>query len=121
MTTGIPQAIVRSEVHFYIYLVTPQHCDGPCKIGFSSNPERRLQTLNCGSANWLELRAIVPCPPGIPHWGSSSPYRDLRSQANRIEKRIHQELRLFKVHGEWFDIEWQVAESLIRREASSAK
>lgn len=116
---GAVAIVCRPEVHFFIYIATPQASDSPCKIGFSGNPDRRMQALNCGRAEELHLRSVIACPPGIPEWGSSSPYRELRYKAKRIESKIHAELRLFKLRGEWFDIEWGAAAALAMREATT--
>lgn len=53
------------------------------KIGVSVCPKSRLQTLQTGSPDWLSL---------IASWPGS----------RQDEKRIHQQFRVDRSHGEWF-------------------
>lgn len=97
---------------YQIYVATPAGKNSPCKIGCSSNPARRLKTLNCGRPDELELRAVIACPPGVPEWGSSSPYFYLSREARKLERDVHRELSAARLHGEWFDVDWQIAKKI---------
>ena len=56
---------------------------GAIKVGRSSDPEQRLQQLQTGSSN--ELRLIL-----------------FARTFGRHEKRVHHDLRKFRLKGEWF-------------------
>lgn len=99
------------ETNVYIYIAAPVGQFSPCKIGWASIPQRRIENLNCGREKKLEIKHLSACPLPPPNWGSSSPYRDIRSKAHWIEQEIHDELKLFRMRerAEWFDIEWESA------------
>jgi hypothetical protein len=54
------------------------------KVGFSSDPMRRLATLQTGSPSWLGMYAIIP--------GSKTD-----------EAKFHAALRPHRIRGEWFN------------------
>jgi hypothetical protein len=94
----------------YVYIMTPAGAEGPCKIGISENPEGRLRSLQCGSPNRLELREV--------YWP------DTRDEAFAIEREFHDNYADWRMHGEWFGVEFDSAnywlfENLIAVEAFS--
>ena len=66
----------------WIYFVQ-SHSGGPVKIGFASNVRARLGELQVGSP--VRLRVLGKCSGTI-----------------EDERKLHQELKGHKVHGEWF-------------------
>lgn len=112
--------MAEKEVWTYIYIAAPVGSESPCKIGFSGNPQQRVDALSCGSSVRLELRGAYGCFLGAPEWGSSNPYRNIRRKAHDIERSIHRELQIFKRHGEWFDIEAISAEFVALRQINAA-
>lgn len=81
----------------YIYVIT----DGlHSKIGISVNPERRLKSLQTGSAKPLRLLRMYEV--------------STRRKALKIEKQLH---RMFwqsrcRINGEWFLLEYDHLETL---------
>lgn len=70
----------------FIYVIAPRP-EGPCKIGLSGNPNRRLRQLQTGHPEPLSL------------------YHTMEVEAGRVallEKLIHKTLRVWKQKGEWF-------------------
>jgi hypothetical protein len=63
-----------------IYII---HCDGYCKIGYSSTPEKRLSELQVGSPHPLTMVGVAP--------GT----RD-------DEVQLHMKYADFWIRGEWF-------------------
>lgn len=66
----------------YVYAVQ-MGGDGPIKIGWSANPQRRLAGLQCSSPYTLVVRGIWP---GMPN----------------DEARLHERLSAHRMRGEWF-------------------
>lgn len=64
------------------------------KIGFSSNVEQRLCTLQTGNSECLKIHHKVEVPD---------------DQVREIEKTIHSEYRYLRVKGEWFNMSPQQA------------
>lgn len=58
--------------------------DGPIKIGCSTDPSRRLNTLQTGQPRSLELLAVLPGD-------------------RELEKQIHERCARFCIRGEWFE------------------
>jgi predicted GIY-YIG superfamily endonuclease len=70
----------------YVYFIQRQYSH--IKIGVSSNPEKRLRTLQTGSSIPLRLIATFPC--------------ESRSEAFLLEKYFHENYAHLQVKGEWF-------------------
>lgn len=77
----------------YIYVIAAR-LEGPVKIGFSANPERRLRQLQTGHAEALILH----------HTQAFEPKR-----AKLIERIIHKTIKHLRCHGEWFNIDVRTA------------
>lgn len=92
-----------------IYIATQDGCDSPCKIGHSFNPVARARSLSTGSPIRVVIRATTPCAAYEPNWGSSSPHREIEWAARQAEAEAHRRLAIFRVRGEWFDIDWRSA------------
>ncbi len=58
---------------------------GPLKIGYATDPYKRLRQLQTGSSEKLHLIKVV--------YGN-----------REFEKKIHLELSAFRIHGEWFGV-----------------
>lgn len=57
--------------------------DGPIKIGYSTTPEKRLQSLNTASPYPLYLRAVI-------------------EGGKKLEQELHERFAAYKMDGEWF-------------------
>ena len=80
----------------YIYVIAADE-QGPVKIGYSSDPSRRLKELQTGYPTPLALRHQQKFPD---------------AQAKLMEQLIHKTLRHRCSHGEWFkmSVEQAIAE-----------
>lgn len=90
-----------------VYVVAP--IDGwPCKIGISTNPMKRIATLQ--TSCWKQLEVA---------WCGWAP---TLQDAKAIEIRAHQALsdQALWLHGEWFDLRPDKAAELVAFEASLA-
>lgn len=66
-----------------VYFIKPIGMDGPIKIGFSKNPERRMKSF----ATWCPFPLEIICTaPGVAH----------------DEGRLHRRFANLHTHGEWF-------------------
>ena len=70
----------------FIYIIASTE-DGPVKIGFSKDPERRLKALQTGSAQKLNLYHVEPFE---------------SDDIKLVEDMLHQENRFRRCGGEWF-------------------
>jgi hypothetical protein len=97
----------------WLYVVTPENADRPCKVGHSFNPKWRARALNTGSPVPLQLRHVaeISCPP--PNWGSSSPHWARNNFARKVEKLAHSKLSGRRSRSEWFDVPVEVAAEAI--------
>ncbi len=68
----------------YVYFIRPVGMDGPVKIGFSTDPERRRRELERSSPYKLEVAAKI-------------------AGDRLLEIRIHHYLRSSRLRGEWFE------------------
>jgi hypothetical protein len=76
------------EVNTYLYVIaSAEH--GPCKIGYSINPEKRLKQLQTGHAHPLKLWFAQAVP---------------NHEARRIERQIHCTIGHLRTKGEWFSV-----------------
>lgn len=82
-----------------LYII--KHPAGPVKIGLSEQPRRRLQTIQQYSPFQLELVATFDVPQGM--------------KGHRREAEIHEELSVFNIRGEWFDLPERKEQELIER------
>ena len=90
-----------------IYVVAP--IDGwPCKVGISTNPMKRVSSLQ--TACWKQLEVA---------WCG---FLGTVKQAADLERRAHQALtnQSLWLHGEWFDLRVDDAKSMVRFEAMLA-
>lgn len=69
-----------------VFLYVIESANNTVKVGFSSNPEARLATLQTGSGFPLSLAYVAAC---------SSP--------EAVERRAHELLARHRLQGEWFD------------------
>jgi hypothetical protein len=72
----------------FIYVIAAD-TDGPVKIGFSKNPDKRLRQLQTGFPETLVLHHVQPFEPG---------------RAKLVEKLIHKAVAYKRTKGEWFAI-----------------
>lgn len=72
----------------YVYLIAASP-EGPCKIGVSSDPRRRLRQLQTAHPEKLQL------------W-HQEPYDGAR--ADLVEAMVHRTLSHKRTRGEWFSI-----------------
>ncbi len=72
----------------YLYVIASS-VEGPCKIGYSVQPEKRVRQLQTGHAQTLKL-----------HYSELVP----QHEARRIEKQIHTTIGYLRSRGEWFNI-----------------
>lgn len=70
----------------FVYVIGP--AGGPYKIGFSTQPFKRLKDLSRSSPARLFPYVISQSPAGVGEW---------------VERKIHEALDAHRVHGEWFD------------------
>ena len=69
-----------------------------CKIGFSGNPEKRLKKLQTGNSSELILVHTVEVP---------------ENRVKDFERQIHNELRIHRIRGEWFNIKPEFAKNML--------
>lgn len=70
----------------WVYAFQAGPLTGPIKLGWSSDPARRLRDLSVAQPNELHLVALLP--------GDKS-----------LERRLHDRLSDFRLSGEWFSCE----------------
>ena len=75
-------------INTYLYVIAASP-EGPCKIGFSANPEKRVRQLQTGHAYLLKLQYSQVVP---------------NHEARRIEKQIHRTIGYRRSQGEWFSV-----------------
>jgi hypothetical protein len=68
------------------------------KIGFAKNIKRRLTNLQTSSAETLRVTAAIP----VHHTG-----------ARALETKLHEELRIHKIRGEWFQVDEEAIAGLL--------
>jgi Meiotically up-regulated gene 113 len=74
--------------HSSLYVISADPA-GPVKLGFSEQPERRVLQLQTGHAYRLQIYHCEPVP---------------ATEVRRLESALHNDLRLHRLHGEWFDL-----------------
>jgi hypothetical protein len=70
----------------YVYLISDTKTTS-YKIGTSSNPEKRLKSLQTGNDNSLKIIHKVQC-----------------KNKTQVEKALHNQFSFFKISGEWFEL-----------------
>jgi hypothetical protein len=76
------------EKTVYLYVISETD-QGPCKLGFSATPEKRVRQLQTGAATKLRLFHKEPVP---------------AEKVKALEKALHGLVRHLKVSGEWFNL-----------------
>ncbi|RYE93391.1 MAG: GIY-YIG nuclease family protein [Oxalobacteraceae bacterium] len=84
MRTGSQSADVASFI--YVIAASPE---GPCKVGLSKHPDKRLRQLQTGHPVRLTLHHTLAV--------------DVQKVA-LLERIIHKTIGYRKTHGEWFDM-----------------
>ncbi len=79
----------------YLYVIAESY-EGPVKIGYSAQPEKRLKQLQTGASTKLNLCYQQSVK---------------NNEAKRIERMIHKTLGYKRSHGEWFNL--SVEEAII--------
>lgn len=79
---------MKNKLQYTVYLVI-QSGTGDLKIGVSSDPGKRLQTLQTGSSTHLTMEDILN-------------YTD-KKEAYAFEKLLHNTFTSIRKRGEWFD------------------
>ncbi len=74
------------ETFLYVIAASPE---GPCKLGRSNDPERRLRQLQTGHSEYLRLY-----------------YREAvdASEVSAMERAVHKVIAFKRMKGEWFRI-----------------
>jgi hypothetical protein len=88
----------------FIYVVTPEGQNRPCKIGFSGDPQQRAKNMSTGSPVRLSVRHVSPVDGPNPRWGSSRPYWECDRFARKVEAIAHRNLGSRRKRSEWFDV-----------------
>ena len=74
----------------YIYVIaTDTHANGPCKLGISADPFRRLMELQTGSPEVLKVHHQEPVD---------------ATKSRHLEYLLHRDLAHRRKHLEWFDM-----------------
>ncbi len=81
--------------------------DGPCKVGISDDPSKRLASLQIGNPRRLSIFSL---------FGGYT-----RREAKDLEGWVHSALYLSHIRGEWFDANADEIESIIDKVIKDAK
>lgn len=81
----------------YVYVIATSS-NGPCKVGYSTCPEKRLKLLQAGNPHYLEIFCQVKSD-----W------------SHCIEREAHRLLRADRMHREWFDVSVDVARGAVSK------
>jgi hypothetical protein len=84
----------------YVYFVQGC-CGGAIKIGFSKNPEKRLQGLQTGYPDTLRILLLVP-------------------GKEKTEQYFHRKFELYRLNGEWFKPEKVILDEIKELKAKYA-
>lgn len=87
----------------YVYVIGREA--GPVKIGISDNPDNRLQQLKSG----------CPFKPAV-IWQHSMP---MREDAFAIERAFHAKHANRRLHGEWFNMDWEAASDTLEEDIAN--
>ena len=77
---------------WYVYVIQAGK-NGPIKIGAATDPRRRLEQLQTGSADRLHLVKVF-------------------DGGTELERELHRRLSKYRLHGEWFESSREVAKLL---------
>ena len=95
----------RDDVLTCLYIITIANCGKPIKIGISTNPHSRL----------VQLQAYSPAKLAIATMRAFS----RRSLARQAELLLHNRLKKYQIHGEWYDITaidaWPFLQKILQR------
>jgi hypothetical protein len=75
----------------YVYIIAPKETETPVKVGISSDPWKRLSSVQTGSPVELDVVEIYGC--------------DTRDEAVRLERDFHAAHAPTRLSGEWFNLE----------------
>jgi hypothetical protein len=75
------------EPHF-IYVIAESEA-GPCKLGISNDPSKRVRQLQTGHVGQLRLWHAEPAE---------------AAKVKSLERLLHRDLRHHRVRGEWFNL-----------------
>ncbi len=81
--------------------------DGPCKVGISDDPSKRLASLQIGNPRRLSIFSL---------FGGYT-----RREAKDLEGWVHSALYLSHIRGEWFDANADEIESIIDKVIKDAE
>jgi len=85
------------NIYMYLYVITDDRRE-TCKIGYSSDPDRRVAELNVGNPNRLLVEHRVRVP---------------EDRVQALERKLHFELGHCRVQGEWFRVPARRAAGLL--------
>jgi predicted GIY-YIG superfamily endonuclease len=89
----------------FVYII--QFDNGNLKIGFSSNPTKRLRTLETQSGNLITKRLLLQF--------------NSKKEALAKEKKLHQQFSEFRTHGEYFNIDFDEVIKQIQQNIGSKR
>jgi len=74
----------------FLYVIAPlSHDNGPCKLGISTDPDRRVKQLQTAHPERLGVRYREPVDP---------------EKVRLFEKLLHRDIGYLRCHGEWFEL-----------------
>lgn len=73
---------------------------GPCKVGITNDPKRRLRELQTGNPDRLRIWLCI---------------RIQSEVIGEVERAIHDDLKPLRLTGEWFDLTVEEAVVAVRR------
>ena len=74
----------------FLYVIAPEASDyGPCKLGISTNPARRVKQLQTGHSETLAVRYSEEVDP---------------DKVYLFEKLLHRDINYLRQRGEWFKL-----------------
>ncbi len=82
----------------YVYIIGRADRKPPFKVGYSTDPTRRIKDIQVASPVDLKLHYVA----------------HLRAKTRKCERLIHKELERFKTRGEWFDVDADHIITIIR-------
>lgn len=85
--------------NLHVYVIALAKC-GPCKIGISTSPNKRLASLQTAHYETLEIHSL---------WASD------KLNPRQVERRVHTILRYARLRGEWFSVSVSQAEEVLRK------
>lgn len=80
----------------FVYVIASSET-GPCKVGITHAPEKRLKQLQTGHPAKLRIWHLLEC-----------------EDARRMERIIHDTLKIHRASGEWFHLSVEDAIAEVR-------